>query len=474
MENSDLRARATRALCLSLPAVTAALLWACSAKDPGFFTPVFADPSSLPDKDAPRPYDFFPLRTLVGPQHIDGIRVSLDDPRGTNGAEASGVDPASVKAVINGSMNLSLSSMGHTWSGDFGNIPDGNVDLALSASDLAGNDTTVTYSFLLKRTPPDVQFTSLPPLAQSSDQDSSEVHVAGTVIDGYIANVYGGIYGAGADGVCGTADDELWPKGSGPGQVSENYWGYYVGQTGGSFGYTTWFHNPVQVGGSDLTSDYCIRAYADDSAGDGLGGSNPNYTIAGVPAQISWTRTPTTGDVFGTVTLDGSPWQGVTVAAGTAWSGQTDAQGNYRIGGLAPGTYTVAPSSIPQDVVCTPPWASPQVQAGQDTRADFSCVTKPQFSIQLTPSYRHFTTSSEVCVIINTSPAQSGASYTLTITGPAVDGTGVHTGMLDTLGAAQVSNPIFAYGTYIFDVLIGDNSANASVIVDGTPGSCSF
>lgn len=475
MEDRTPRPRATRALCLALTALAAVLSWGCSAKEPTFFAPEFADPSSLPDRDPPRFSNFNPFTDLTEPQNLEGYSFSADDPVGSNGRPPSGLDLTSVRASLNGSVDVSLTNTDHTWSGSFSDIPDGNVDIALSASDLAGNDTTVGYSFLLKRMGPDIQFTSLPPPTQTSDQDSSEIHFSGTVIDGYIADVYGGLYDRGPNGECGDEDDVLLPKGTGPGQVSENYWEYPIDPTGGSFTASAWFYNPVEPGGSDVTSEYCLRAYAEDSAGDGMGGLNPNHTIVGASVQVSWTRAPTTGEISGTVTLDGVPWQSRVVTAGS-YSGSTDAQGVYRIGDLVPGTYTVSLPGIPQDVVCDPPWGSPQVQAGQTAVVDFSCVTQPQFSIQLDPSYRHFSGYSRVCLAIVTIPAQPGASYTATVVGPsgAVSGSGVHNDTLDASGAAQVSNDIFVYATYDWTVIIGGTSASASISVTGTPGTCSF
>lgn len=88
---------------------------------------------------------------------------------------------------------------------------------------------------------------------------------------------------------------------------------------------------------------------------------------------------PGLGDIFGTVTVDGQGRSGVTVTVrqGTQVVGTatTDANGDYEVINLDPGTYTVSIGAI-AGAGC-PGDQTAAVIADDDTRVDFDCTTTP-------------------------------------------------------------------------------------------------
>lgn len=98
-----------------------------------------------------------------------------------------------------------------------------------------------------------------------------------------------------------------------------------------------------------------------------------------LPVGIDEGLDPTTGDIFGTVTVDGAPRSGVTVTVrrgGTVVDMVvTDADGDYEVLELDPGTYTVSISTIP-GAAC-PGDQTTVVIEDDDTRVDFDCTTTP-------------------------------------------------------------------------------------------------
>ena len=81
------------------------------------------------------------------------------------------------------------------------------------------------------------------------------------------------------------------------------------------------------------------------------------------------------------------------------------------------------------------------------------------FSVGITASYNHPGGSTSIfCFLIVTTPAQPGAAYTASITGPGVVSGGTSQGVLNALGRAVAQAVINSFGTY---------TGNASVTAGG-------
>jgi len=93
------------------------------------------------------------------------------------------------------------------------------------------------------------------------------------------------------------------------------------------------------------------------------------------------------------------------------------------------------------------------------------------FALTTTTTYRHLGSTSEVCVTINTTPAQTDRAFQLGISGPGVIGPVTIAGTL-TSGATVVRVPISQFGTYSGAVFVGSQSATFSVNVTSAPGTC--
>ncbi len=124
---------------------------------------------------------------------------------------------------------------------------------------------------------------------------------------------------------------------------------------------------------------------------------------------------PGTGDIVGTVTVDGSPRSGVTVtlrnqAGQVVATDVTGVNGSYGFLNADPGTYTVS-ISPPSGATCSPSEKSATVNVEDTTVVDFSCSTPQPTTGTLTV---HVTTSG--------SP-QSGATVMISHTGGSRTGT---------------------------------------------------
>ena len=316
-----------------------------------FFGPELADPSQLPDIDAVQFSDFVPVPDLLGPQNVAELGFVVFDPGGTNGAEPSGVNPQSVRVTVEGT-DIAVNVSAGQWSGSLDGIADGPVEVAAEAEDLAGNKGSHRYTFDLKVTGPDIDWVLTPRLEWDASGDSQDVEFEADIMDSYLGVVTAGVYQWGADAQCGTDDDVLWPQGTDPGQVSMNFMDY-TPQIGPDprIRFSTSVYNPVQSEGESQQLDLCFNVRAGDTAGDGRGGQNPNWTLSARYSQLTFTRDVSTGSVSGTVTVDSEPLEGVTVTV-DGQTQQTGADGTYSFAGLEPGSFTVALSDLPQDVVC--------------------------------------------------------------------------------------------------------------------------
>ena len=371
--------------------VLLASLSACQAKPADFFAPPSSSSTSqnhASDNTPPVFINPFPAAILAGPFRINSTRIEIEDLIGSNRASASGVDPLSVGASING-QSLPVTHSANTYTASLDGRADGQLGIVWSAKDLAGNLGTFQTSYYLKNTGPSIAVPTPPPGTSQSSGASTSFSVAGTIADQFLFKATGTVLKPGPSNVCGNADNTPWPLGSGPGQVSGNSWDYTNSVlSNGSFNLGATAFNAVSPGGMQTTVRYCFGVTAEDKATDGSGVANHNVTTRYFTVDQTW----------------------------------------------------------------MPP-----------------VVT---FTLSTTATYRHIAPgSSEVCVSINTTPAQTSGSYQLGISGPGVVGSTNLTGSLSS-GVVIVRVPINQFGTYAGTVAVGSHTAEFSVNVTSAPGTC--
>jgi hypothetical protein len=172
----------------------------------------------------------------------------------------------------------------------------------------------------------------------------------------------------------------------------------------------------------------------------------------------------------------------------------TGTGGSYSFSNRAAGTYDLA-ITRPSNATCDGTVSGntnvkpATVTAGQTTTVNFACTSQPtgDFTVILTepiPAWSHDMPgiSSLECKIIRTSPAQAGATFSVTTTGPTEGGpSGVVTvqpvtGTLNANGAAELRVRINQLGTYVNNVSVTSGtvtrSANVSVTVTAAPNTC--
>jgi hypothetical protein len=95
------------------------------------------------------------------------------------------------------------------------------------------------------------------------------------------------------------------------------------------------------------------------------------------------------------------------------------------------------------------------------------------FTLSTTATYRHVIAgvSSEVCVTINTTPAQTDRAFQLGIAGPGVVGPATTAGTL-TSGSVVVRVPINQFGSYTGVVVVGGQTSQYGVNVTSAQGTC--
>lgn len=95
----------------------------------------------------------------------------------------------------------------------------------------------------------------------------------------------------------------------------------------------------------------------------------------------------------------------------------------------------------------------------------------PDFAVRILIGYRHLGSTSEVCGIFGTDPAQPGASYTVTFTGGVT-----RTGTTGSIGEGAFSFGINQFGTYTVTVTVTSGgltrSGTATVVVTSAAGVC--
>ncbi|HUP19002.1 MAG TPA: SdrD B-like domain-containing protein [Gemmatimonadota bacterium] len=326
-----------RAGLTSLLAAVAALA-ACDRKEEAFFRLV-GEGGSADDNTAPVFSNAQPPVTS-SPVNVDAFTIQVTDPPG-DGGPGSGVDPASVTASVSGGGSLPVTVDLPTVTIDVSGLPDGPVQVVVSARDRAGNQSVFTFSHVLDRAPPSVDFVLVPP---AQDQTNAATYRAVvTVAVGTDPGFAGASVEArtpGADGQCGTSDDGTLPT-----SILENP----VRPLAGPGEHTVEFvlENPVDPGGAAQVVDVCWTARATDSAVGPTGAPDPNVSVVSSRTTIEFQPpSPTTGTVEGRVTDGGIGVAGATVdlltPAGTALrTTTTDATGFYRFTAVEPGDYRV-------------------------------------------------------------------------------------------------------------------------------------
>lgn len=95
------------------------------------------------------------------------------------------------------------------------------------------------------------------------------------------------------------------------------------------------------------------------------------------------------------------------------------------------------------------------------------------FTLSTTATYRHVVpgVSSEVCVTINTTPAQTDRAFQVGIAGPGVIGPTTIAGTLPS-GSVVVRVPINQFGNYAGTVVVGGQTSQYNVSVTAASGTC--
>jgi len=242
------------------------------------------------------------------------------------------------------------------------------------------------------------------------------------------------------------------------------------------------------AGGTYTIADIAPGTYSAAITAPANTSCTPNPQTVTVAANEASTAnfdcTPLAGAIVGTVRFNGVGQGGrvvvVSQGAATVGTATTAADGTYRVSALAPGAYSVSVTP-PVGGTCASNPQTVTVPANQDATANFDCTTPPaDFAVTLgnpPPSYRNFTaTSSETCVGISATPAQLGASWTTTWTGPGTVGTTSRTGTFNASNLVVDRQPINLVGTYNLHVVIVSGSvtrtADASVVVTAAQGTC--
>lgn len=234
------------------------------------------------------------------------------------------------------------------------------------------------------------------------------------------------------------------------------------------------------------TLSYCWQFRGENGARDRNGNARPISTDRLWKLDYTWLPpAPVLGNLGGTVRLNGSPLQGVTVTA-AGQSQNTDANGLYLFTNVSPGTYQVSLSNLPVGVQCLSQTAS--VTAGQTTTLNINC-TQTNFTLTLGLSYRHNGPGdSNTCVAISGALAAAagsdpvaleniaGATYTVQWSGTGVVGTTQRSGTLNASSQALDRQPINLFGTYTANVSVTyqgvTKQASGTVTVSGMQGTC--
>lgn len=196
------------------------------------------------------------------------------------------------------------------------------------------------------------------------------------------------------------------------------------------------------------------------------------------------TPQPQTGTVTGTVTVNGTGESGVavTLREGTTViaTTTTGTGGTYSFTNVATGAKNVS-ITPPDGATCENTQQDVTVPAGGSVPANFAC-TRPATGFNLTfampvPGYCHLGPGNSITYTgVWTDPAQPGASYSFSWTGPGTVGSTTRTGTLDAQGGFFDQQSINQFGTYagMASVTVGGNTETATTTVNvaAAQGAC--
>ena len=196
------------------------------------------------------------------------------------------------------------------------------------------------------------------------------------------------------------------------------------------------------------------------------------------------TPAPQTGTVTGTVTVNGTGESGVdvTLRDGTTViaTTTTGTGGTYTFTNVATGTRNVS-IETPEGATCPTTQQDVTVPADETATANFACTrpTTGDFTVGLGELRWEHTmpgVESLECKIISTSPAQAGATWSATVTGPGVISGQTFGGTLNANGQAELRVRINSFGTYTNNVTVTSGgvtrNASANVTVGPAANTC--
>jgi hypothetical protein len=355
------------------------LLASCVMKDASFFAPEYTTTDKLPDVTPPTFLNFKPSAQMMAVYNVDQFNFDFVDVAAANGVPASGVDLASVRTTYGSNQSLTFTRAGDTYTASLTGVSDGAQTFRMEGRDLAGNAATGSMTLTLDRSAPNINVTQRPAVSTNSNAPSADIEWRLGITDPHLMNAVGSIYRAGADNLCGTMDDVLVPKGTGPDQVSENTWNYSLANANNLMvRYTA--YNPVQAGGTTTSRRSCFTVNATDGAVGINGTANPNIGRLSVAYDFVWAPVPPpTGTIRGTVFRDGLPASGVTVTLGALVGGAnvttlTNAAGSYEFTNVDVGIRNLGVTA-PTGTVCNPSVGIATVTANTVSTVDFGCNT---------------------------------------------------------------------------------------------------
>jgi hypothetical protein len=146
----------------------------------------------------------------------------------------------------------------------------------------------------------------------------------------------------------------------------------------------------------------------------------------------------------------------------------TDALGFFAFTNILYGAYLLEVLSHPSWLTCP---ATPVLLAEALLSLTIGCVAIA-FTISASPSWRHFTNFSELCLAVAATVLLAGAPFQADVSGPGLEGPSTFQGVLNAQGEAVLRATITAYGIYTWIVRILGQTATASSNVGSEPGGC--
>lgn len=256
----------------------ATALAACEGVDTSFFRPAS---ESSPDATPPRFSDPRPAPevTVVS---ADAFTLEVTDPAAEGGV-TSGVDPSSIEATRLGAGPLTVTVTLPLVTIDVSAVPDGPIQVAVTAEDFAGNQSLYIFSNVLDTTPPTLTFPAPgPPGAIETADGSVQIPIRVRVADephpgeGTVE-----VTTPGPDATCGTEDDVL---------IADDILADPVRPLGGEGVTTIQFvlTNPLAQGDPPRIDSVCWVATATDDVLAPDGSEAGNTASIAARTEITW------------------------------------------------------------------------------------------------------------------------------------------------------------------------------------------